>query len=39
MLTIEYKPAFFKKISKIKHATVKGQIKKQVEKVIENPEL
>ena len=37
MLVIEHRESFLKKVSKIKHQTVKEQIKKQVEKIIENP--
>ncbi|MBI5393491.1 type II toxin-antitoxin system RelE/ParE family toxin [Candidatus Woesearchaeota archaeon] len=39
MLVIEQRETFLKKVSKIKHQTVKEQIKKQVEKIIENPEI
>lgn len=39
MLGVEYKENFLKKISKIKHLAVKEQIKKQVEKILENPEI
>ena len=38
MLNIEYNKDFLKKISKIKYASFKEKIKKQVEKIIENPE-
>lgn len=39
MLEIEHRENFLKKVSKIKHQTIKEQIKKQVEKIIENPEI
>ncbi|MBI3031929.1 type II toxin-antitoxin system RelE/ParE family toxin [Candidatus Woesearchaeota archaeon] len=39
MLEIEHRENFLKKISKIKHQTIKEQIKKQVEKIIETPEI
>ncbi len=39
MLTIEHRENFLKKVSKIKHQTLKELIKKQVEKIIENPEI
>ena len=39
MLNIEYKNDFLKKISKIKNNSLKLKIKKQVEKIIENPEI
>ncbi|MBD3203672.1 type II toxin-antitoxin system mRNA interferase toxin, RelE/StbE family [Candidatus Woesearchaeota archaeon] len=39
MLDIEYKSNFLKKIKKIKDNSLKEQIKKQVEKVIENPKV
>lgn len=39
MLEIEYKKDFLKKISKITHAEMKEKIKKQVEKIIEDPEI
>lgn len=38
MLSIEYKEDFLKTISKIKDEAVKKKIKKQVEKIIDNPE-
>ena len=38
-MLIEHRETFLKKISKIKHEAVKEQIKKQVEKIIENPEI
>lgn len=39
MLAIEHRESFLKKLSKIKHQAIKEQIKKQVEKIIENPEI
>ena len=39
MLEIEYKQDFLKKISKIKHKGVKEQIKNQIRKIIELPEI
>ena len=39
MLAIEHRENFLKKMSKIKHQAIKEQIKKQVEKIIENPEI
>ena len=39
MLKVTYKKKFIKFISKIKNATLKEQIKKQVEKIIKNPEI
>lgn len=39
MLGIEHRENFLKKISKIKHQTLKEQIKKQIEKIIEHPEI
>lgn len=36
MLTIEYKPDFLKKVGKIK--TFKDKVKKQIEKIIDDPE-
>ncbi len=38
-MLIEHRETFLKKISKIKHEAVKEQIKKQVEKITENPEI
>ena len=38
-MLIEHRENFLKKISKIKHQALKEQIKKQVEKIIENPEI
>ncbi|MBS3122087.1 type II toxin-antitoxin system RelE/ParE family toxin [Candidatus Woesearchaeota archaeon] len=39
MLVIEHREDFLKKVSKIKHQTIKEQIKKQIEKIIESPEI
>jgi|TARA_B100001971_G_C18205986_1_gene547647 mRNA-degrading endonuclease RelE of RelBE toxin-antitoxin system len=39
MLDIEYKKGFLKAISKIKNVADKAKIKKQVEKILENPEV
>ncbi|MBI1969841.1 type II toxin-antitoxin system RelE/ParE family toxin [Candidatus Woesearchaeota archaeon] len=39
MLTIDYEEDFLKVISKIKHQEVKEKIKKQIEKIIDNPEI
>ena len=39
MLVIEHRETFLKKVSKIKHQAIKEQIKKQVEKIIGNPEI
>lgn len=38
-MLIEHRENFLKKISKIKHQAIKEQIQKQVEKIIENPEI
>ncbi len=38
-MLIEHRENFLKKISRIKHQTIKEQIKKQIEKIIENPEI
>ena len=38
-MLIEYREDFLKKISKMKHHAIKEQIKKQVEKIITNPEI
>ena len=37
MLDIDYKKGFLKVISKIKNESDKAKIKKQVEKILENP--
>ena len=39
MLDIDYKKGFLKAISKIKNQANKVKIKKQVEKILENPEI
>lgn len=39
MLTVEYKNDFLKRITKIKDAHVKEQIKKHIMKIIERPEI
>lgn len=39
MLRIEYEKDFLKIISKIKDQTFKTKIKKQIEKILENPEI
>ena len=39
MLDLEHREDVLKKVSKIKHQAIKEQIKKQVEKIIENPEI
>jgi len=39
MLVIEYKKDFLKKVSKIKNRDFKEKIKKQIEKIIETPEI
>jgi len=39
MLDIDYKKGFLKVISKIKNESDKAKIKKQVEKILENPEV
>lgn len=38
-MLIEHRENFLKKISKIKHQAIKKQIKKQTEKIIENPDI
>ena len=38
-MLIEHREDFIKKIGKIKHEAIKEQIKKQVEKIINNPEI
>jgi len=38
MLNIDHHPEFLKKINKIKNNSLKDKIKKQVAKIIENPE-
>ncbi len=39
MLNIDYRKDFLKTISKIKDGTLKEKVKKQIEKVLENPGL
>lgn len=39
MLNVDYKKRFLKTISKIKSKDTKVRIKKQIEKIIENPEI
>lgn len=39
MLNIERRPDFLRKISKIKDNILKEQIKKQVDKIVRNPEV
>ncbi|MBN2052324.1 type II toxin-antitoxin system RelE/ParE family toxin [Candidatus Woesearchaeota archaeon] len=39
MLTVEYKDEFLRKISKIKNSAFKDKVKKQVEKILDNPEI
>jgi len=39
MLNIDYRKDFLKKISKIKNNADKVKVKKQVEKILENPEI
>ncbi len=39
MLVVEYKYEFLKAIGKIKSADFKAKVKKQVEKILENPEI
>jgi mRNA-degrading endonuclease RelE of RelBE toxin-antitoxin system len=38
-MLVEYKKDFLKQISKIKDLTFKEKIKKQVERILENPEI
>ena len=38
-MLIEHRETFLKKVSKVKHYAIKEQIQKQVEKIIENPEI
>lgn len=38
-MLIEHRENFLKKLSKIKHEGIKEQIKKQVEKILEDPEI
>ncbi len=39
MLTVDYRKDFLKKIAKIKNRAFKEKIKKQIEKIIENPDI
>ena len=39
MLDISYEPHFLKFIEKIKDSTTKERVKKQIAKVIQNPEI
>ncbi len=39
MLEVEHKPTFLKKIHKIKDASVKERVKKQIKKILEDPEI
>ena len=39
MLNVEYNPDFLKRICKIKDNSTKEQVKKQIQKIIENPEI
>lgn len=39
MLTIDYKKDFLRKIEKIKNQTFKERVVKQIEKILENPEV
>jgi mRNA-degrading endonuclease RelE of RelBE toxin-antitoxin system len=39
MLTVEYKKDFLDEIKKIKDAGFKEKVKKQIEKILENPEI
>ncbi len=39
MLNIDYKKSFLKVISKIKNHADKSKIKKQIEKILDNPEI
>lgn len=38
MLNVEYDPEFLRIICKIKDNSIKEQVKKQIQKIIENPE-
>jgi mRNA-degrading endonuclease RelE of RelBE toxin-antitoxin system len=38
MLIIEYKDEFLKHISKLNDATLKEKVKKQIQKIVNNPE-
>ncbi len=39
MLEVEHKPNFLKKIHKVKDASVKEQVKNQIKKILEDPEI
>ena len=39
MLTIEYSDNILKAINKIKDSVIKEQVKKQIKKILENPEI
>ena len=39
MVEVENQPVFEKKIQKIKDAALKERVKKQIEKIIDNPEI
>jgi mRNA-degrading endonuclease RelE of RelBE toxin-antitoxin system len=39
MLTIEYPDSILKTINKIKDSIIKEQVKKQINKILENPEI
>jgi mRNA-degrading endonuclease RelE of RelBE toxin-antitoxin system len=39
MLNVEYRDDFLKIVSKIKNAALKDKVKKQVEKILNNPEI
>jgi len=39
MVTISYNPVFKKKFEKIKDAATKDKVKKQIRKIVENPEI
>ncbi len=39
MLEIEYEPSFLKTIEKIKDTSLKEKVKKQIAKIIQNPEV
>jgi len=39
MVIVEFGPLFEKRIGKIKNQSLKTQLKKQIEKIIDNPEI
>jgi len=39
MLTVEFSPDFLKTIRKIKDSAVKEKVKKQIEKIVQNPDI